>query len=150
MVKRILNDADSAATEEVGGSALAELTKSRSQIELREKAAPLELFSGDEDWSTAPDAVSDRSTQNGGGRESGAGYDLAGVRGSEVQAGIKFCGEGVALRPGFEDAKLLIDDGSGPIFEGAANHRTVPPTVRRESQARQRHKRSIERNGEDG
>ena len=96
-VKRILNDADGAAIEEVGGSALGEFTKSGSQIELREKAAPLELFGGNENGSTAPDAVGDGSTQNGGGSESGAGYDLARVGGSEVQALIEFCGEGVGV-----------------------------------------------------
>ena len=62
--------------------------------------------------------------------QNGACYDLPDFEGVEIQTFIEFSGKGVGLRPSSEGTKLLLDNRSGPIFDGAAHHSAVAPKLR--------------------
>ncbi len=77
---------------------------------------------------------SDGSLKDASSSEEGAGYDLPDVEWVETQAFVEFFRAGVGLRPGGELAKLLLDNGPGPIFNGAAHNSTVAPKLGGESE----------------
>jgi hypothetical protein len=62
-----------------------------------------------------------------------AGYDLADITGIEGQAFVQFAGTIVGLRPGGKLAKLLLDNRSGAVFDGATDNTAASPILRGKS-----------------